>query len=90
LRSEPEKILVIDDLSASYEWNLPTDSKAVFVRASILDEEKMKRAFSSKPHYTFHVAALFANQNRLIDQRCFQKNILMLSMCVPCQRFMRL
>ena len=63
LRAEPERIVVIDDLSASYEWNLPKDSKVRFVRGSILDEERMKRAFSFKPHYVFHLAAHFANQN---------------------------
>jgi len=63
LRAEPEKIIVVDDLSASYEWNLPKDEKVVFIRGSILDEEKMKRAFSFKPHYVFHLAAHFANQN---------------------------
>jgi len=63
LRAEPEKIIIIDDLSASYEWNLPKDDKVVFIRGSILDEEKMKRAFSFKPHYVFHLAAHFANQN---------------------------
>jgi len=63
LKTEPEKIVVIDDLSASYEWNLPKDPKVVFIKGSILDEEKMKRAFSYKPHYVFHLAAHFANQN---------------------------
>jgi len=63
LRAEPEKIIVIDDLSASYEWNLPKDDKVVFIRGSILDEENMKCAFSFKPHYVFHLAAHFANQN---------------------------
>jgi len=63
LKAEPEKIIVIDDLSASFEWNLPKDDKVVFIRGSILNEEKMKRAFSFKPHYVFHLAAHFANQN---------------------------
>lgn len=63
LKAEPEKIVVIDDLSASYEWNLPKDHRVVFIEGSILDEEKMKRAFSFKPHYVFHLAAHFANQN---------------------------
>jgi nucleoside-diphosphate-sugar epimerase len=63
LKAEPEKIIVIDDLSASYEWNLPKDHRVVFIEGSILDEEKMKRAFSFKPHYVFHLAAHFANQN---------------------------
>ena len=63
LKAEPEKIVVIDDLSASYEWNIPKDPKVIFMKGSILDEERMKRAFSYKPHFVFHLAAHFANQN---------------------------
>jgi UDP-glucose 4-epimerase len=63
LEAEPEQIGVLDDLSASYEWNLPKDPKVFFIHGSILDEEKMKRAFSFKPHYVFHMASHFANQN---------------------------
>jgi nucleoside-diphosphate-sugar epimerase len=63
LKAEPERIVLIDDLSASYEWNIPKNSKVIFIRGSVLDEEKMKRAFTFKPHYVFHLAAHFANQN---------------------------
>jgi len=63
LKAEPEKMVIIDDLSASYEWNIPKDPKVTFIKGSILDEERMKRAFSYKPHYVFHLAAHFANQN---------------------------
>ncbi|MGB9760855.1 MAG: NAD-dependent epimerase/dehydratase family protein, partial [Thermoproteota archaeon] len=63
LSSVAERIIVIDDLSAAYDWNIPKDSKVIFIRGSILDEEKMKRAFSYKPNYVFHLAAHFANQN---------------------------
>lgn len=63
LKAEPEKIIVIDDLSASFEWNLPKDPKVHFIRGGILEEEKMKKAFSFKPQHVFHLAAHFANQN---------------------------
>jgi len=63
LKADPERIVVIDNLSASYEWNLPKDPKVIFIKGSILDEERMKRAFSYRPHYVFHLAAHFANQN---------------------------
>jgi len=63
LKAEPEKIIIIDDLSASFEWNIPKHPKVIFIHGSILDDEKMKRAFSYKPHYVFHLAAHFANQN---------------------------
>ena len=65
LAAEPEKIVVLDDLSASRGWNLPDDPEVVFVEGSILDDERMKRAFSWKPHYVFHLAAHFANQNSI-------------------------
>jgi len=63
LKAKPEKITVIDDLSASYIWNLPRDPMVSFVEASILDEEALKRCFADKPDYVFHLAAHFANQN---------------------------
>ncbi len=63
LEAEPESIVVLDDLSASLEWNLPKDSRVMFQRGSVLDEEKMKSAFSFRPNYVFHLAAHFANQN---------------------------
>jgi len=63
LEAKPEKITVIDDLSASYIWNLPRDPRVSFVVASILDEEALKRCFADKPDYVFHLAAHFANQN---------------------------
>ena len=63
LKAGPEKITVIDDLSAAYEWNLPKEANLLFSCGSILDEEKMKKAFGFKPHYVFHLAAHFANQN---------------------------
>ena len=63
LRVGVERVIVIDDLSASFEWNLPRDERVVFIRGSILDEERLRRAFGFRPHYVFHLAAHFANQN---------------------------
>ncbi len=63
LTAEPEQIIVIDDLSASSEWNIPKDPNVTFIQGSILDDEKMRKAFRFNPHYVFHLAAHFANQN---------------------------
>lgn len=63
LASEAERVVVLDDLSAAYEWNIPKDKRVTFIHGSILDEEKVKRAFTHKPHRVFHLAAHFANQN---------------------------
>jgi len=61
--AEANKIIVIDDLSAAEKWNVPTDSRVVFIEGSVLDEEVLKRAFSTKLDFVFHLAAHFANQN---------------------------
>ncbi len=60
---ETKKIIIIDDLSSSYEWNIPVNPKVVFIRGNILDEEKLKSAFKEKPQIVYHLAAHFANQN---------------------------
>lgn len=57
------KIIVLDDLSAAYEWNIPKHNSVFFVEGSILDDEMLKRVFKEKPDYVFHLAAHFANQN---------------------------
>jgi nucleoside-diphosphate-sugar epimerase len=59
----PEKIVVMDDLSSSYDWNVPKGPNTTFVRGSILDEEKLRWAFKDKPEIVYHLAAHFANQN---------------------------
>ena len=60
---ETKKIIILDDLSSGYEWNVPKSEKIHFVKGSILDEEKLKRVFKEKPEIVYHLAAHFANQN---------------------------
>ena len=60
---ETKKIIILDDLSSSYTWNIPTGPKIDFIKGSILDDEKLKCSFDSKPDIVYHLAAHFANQN---------------------------
>ena len=62
---ETKKIIILDDLSSSYEWNIPTGSKIAFINGSVLDDEKLKLAFKEKPEIVYHLAAHFANQNSI-------------------------
>jgi len=57
------KVIILDDLSASYEWNIPKAGNIFFVKGSVLDDEVLKRVFKEKPEFVFHLAAHFANQN---------------------------
>lgn len=56
-------VVVLDDLSAAYEWNIPSSPNVLFVRGSVTDETALKRVFALKPDMVFHLAAFFANQN---------------------------
>ncbi|MDD2834701.1 MAG: NAD-dependent epimerase/dehydratase family protein [Methanothrix sp.] len=58
-----KQVIILDDLSSSYEWNIPKAKNIMFVKGSILDDEMLKRVFKEKPDYVFHLAAHFANQN---------------------------
>jgi len=58
-----KKVIILDDLSSSYKWNIPPSKNIMFVKGSILDDEMLKRVFKEKPEYVFHLAAHFANQN---------------------------
>jgi UDP-glucose 4-epimerase len=58
-----KKVIILDDLSSSYEWNIPKAKNIMFIKGSILNDEMLKRAFKEKPEYVFHLAAHFANQN---------------------------
>jgi nucleoside-diphosphate-sugar epimerase len=63
IKAEAGNIIILDDLSSAYEWNIPKVKSVTFIQGSILDEEMLKRAFRTQPEYVFHLAAHFANQN---------------------------
>src|SRR5437870_8759675 len=57
------RIFVLDNLSSSYEWNVPRNPKIQFLKGDILHEKDLAQAFQSHPHIVYHLAAHFANQN---------------------------
>lgn len=57
------KVIILDNLDSTYEWNIPTEENIQFVKGDILDDEMLKRVFKEKPDFVFHLAAHFANQN---------------------------
>lgn len=63
--AEAKLVIVLDDLSSSNKWNIPSLSNVMFVEGSILDELKLKRVFFENPEIVYHLAAFFANQNSI-------------------------
>ena len=60
---DAKKVIILDDMSSAYEWNVPIAKNIQFVKGSILDDEMLRRVFKERPQYVFHLAAHFANQN---------------------------
>jgi UDP-glucose 4-epimerase len=58
-----KKVIILDNLSSSYEWNIHKADNVMFVKGDILDDAILKRVFKERPEYVFHLAAHFANQN---------------------------
>jgi len=57
------KVVILDNLSAAKEWNIPNLPNVLFVQGDITNDIDLKRVFHEKPRYVFHLAAFFANQN---------------------------
>lgn len=56
-------VIVLDDMSAAYDWNIPSLPNVLVVKGSVTDEVALKRVFAVKPDIVYHLAAFFANQN---------------------------
>ncbi len=57
-------VIVLDNLSSSYKWNLPSDvDNLLFIEGDVADDVDLKRAFNEEPDLIYHLAAFFANQN---------------------------
>ncbi|NLX49547.1 MAG: NAD-dependent epimerase/dehydratase family protein [Methanospirillum sp.] len=57
------RIVILDNLSSSYTWNIARGGNVQFIEGDILDEEKLRWAFKCRPEIVYHLAAHFANQN---------------------------
>jgi len=56
-------VIILDDLSSGYTWNIPQRKNIMFVKGCVTDDIILKRVFFEQPEYIFHLAAFFANQN---------------------------
>jgi UDP-glucose 4-epimerase len=57
------KVLILDNLSSSYAWNIPRKENVLFINGDIRNEDDLRRCFHHRPVIIFHLAAFFANQN---------------------------
>lgn len=57
------EVVILDNLSSAYYWNIPQLANVVFVEGDIRDDEMLKRVFKRRPDIVIHLAAHFANQN---------------------------
>lgn len=62
-----DKVIIFDNMSSAYHWNIPERDNIEFIKGDILNDEDLKRVFKERPDYVYHLAAHFANQNS-VDQ----------------------
>jgi nucleoside-diphosphate-sugar epimerase len=62
-QAQAKLVIILDNLSASYKWNIPSLSNVMFVEGDVTSDVDLKRVFNEKPEIIFHLAAFFANQN---------------------------
>ena len=60
---DAKRVIIVDNMSAAYGWNIPSLPNITFVQGCITDEVTLKRVFNLKPDVVYHLAAFFANQN---------------------------
>lgn len=56
-------VIILDDLTSGYIWNVPRKKNIMFVNGCVTDDIILKRVFFEQPQYVYHLAAFFANQN---------------------------
>ena len=57
-------VIVLDNLSSGYKWNLPQNAgNMLFIEGDMAEDIDLKRVFNEEPDLIFHLAAFFANQN---------------------------
>jgi nucleoside-diphosphate-sugar epimerase len=65
-----QSVIVLDDMSASHEWIIPTHPNVRFEKGDVADEVDLERVFDERPDVVFHLAAFFANQNSIDYPEC--------------------
>lgn len=58
-----ELVIILDNMEASYKWNIPSHPAVLFVNGDVTDDTSLKRVFNEAPTHIYHLAAFFANQN---------------------------
>jgi len=58
-------VIILDNLSSSYKWNVPSLPNVMFVEGDITNDIDLKRVFNEGPEIVYHLAAFFANQNSI-------------------------
>lgn len=60
-------VIIFDNMSSAYHWNIPKAENISFVEGDIRCDEDLNRVFKEQPDIVYHLAAHFANQNS-VDQ----------------------
>ena len=71
LLNQYAKVVVLDDFSQSSPNNLTVHKNLKIIKGNINDEKVLKKTFSTKFDYIFHLAARFANELSMHNSHFF-------------------
>src|SRR2546425_9410622 len=58
-----KRIIVLDNLSSAYEWNIPRGPKIHFLHRDVTRDEDLRRGVKESPHPPYPPADHFCHQN---------------------------
>src|SRR2546427_355036 len=56
---EAERIVVFDNLSSGYGWNVPHEQYVDFVKGDVVNDRDLENVFKERPQIVYHLAAHF-------------------------------
>lgn len=69
-----KKVIIFDNMSSAYDWNVPNYPNITFIKGDIRNENDLIRVFHHKPQIVFHLAAFFGNQ-RSVDYPLINEDV---------------
>jgi len=63
LNSGPARVIILDDLSVFYKWNISNLPNILFFKGSITNDNYLKIVLHGKSNHILHLVSFFLNQN---------------------------
>ena len=63
-----ENVIILDDLSSAYGWNVPKATNITFVKGSVLDDDMLKRVFVLAGIFAVFIGILLYSMSSIFQE----------------------